>query len=168
MCAQNRERRDTSNIFNTSMHLSLSAFLEHGKAYMVTIEDALLSIDRVKEQLQTWDAIWPDQCDIVASSLHRIRQPIHAFSGFLSQTSQLPITVIPAKYSFVAELDYFEVQIHKLLASLTSIHALYQRQSRPLYRQRLEILQKIEELLRRGEEVHQQIATWLASLYLQA
>jgi len=160
MSSQNTEGRDIRNFFNASTRLPLPDFLEKVKAYSANIEGALSAMHRANEVLHKWDSIWPDQCDMVAFSLQRIHQPTHDFAVFLSQTSHLPIAAIAKNYQLVAELNYFEIQIQKLLL-------ICQGQSRPLYRQRLEILQHIEEIIRRGEEITRQIDTWLDSLSLQ-
>jgi hypothetical protein len=160
MSSHHTEGRDTQNFFNASTRLSLPDFLEKAKAYLVNIAGALSVIRRANGVLHKWDSIWPDQCDIVAFSLQHIHQPTHDFAAFLSQTSHLPIAAISKNYQLVAELNYFEIQIQKLLL-------ICQGQSQPLYRQRLELLQNIEEIICRGEEISRQIDTWLDFLSLQ-
>lgn len=167
MESQDTEGQETWNIFSESTRLSLPDFLGKARAHLANITKELPTLLRTDEVLRKWDSIWPDQCDYIAFSLHCIRQPAHDFAVFLRQTSHLPISVISVNYQIVAELDYFEVKIQELLAFLTTFRSIGQMQSRLLSRHRLEVLQRIEDIIRGGEEMSHQIDTWLDSLRFQ-
>ena len=164
MRSQDTTGRYTWKFFDAPKRLSLSDFLREARLQHANMVGALAATRRTNELLHKWDTIWPDQCDYIASSLQHIRLPIHDFAVLLGQTSRIPLPVIAPNYQVVAELNYFEVQIQRFLTFLAPFRSISHTQSHLLFKQHLEVLQRIEETIYDGEEIIYQIDVWLDSL----
>jgi len=126
---------------------------KHRKDILATQGSVLYALDLFSEG----EGIWPDNCDEVIDTLHKVSEPIREFCGLLDSHVQLPAVVSPLRYPLMKTLYHVDELVNELSLLLTIFRSVCRLPSRKVFTQRREIQSKLESLAQSLEEIDQNV-----------
>ncbi len=136
--------------------MSSDKFLQQAKERRRNFKEAWKIVSR-DCQLFERDAIQPDQCDRVRTSVYALSSPVQEFSTLLGSISALPLSVIPFRYDLLMALHRIDYIVDELSILLISFRRICRSSSRDVMLQRQEIKRKLVELEYSTEDIQQGI-----------
>ena len=111
----------------------------------------------IRELFKSEEVIGLDQCDLLKASILALRKPVQDFCGLVEPHSDLPMAVVPFRYSLIMALHRIDYLVNNLVILITLYREVCQTTSRSMLLRRQEINSKLDELTKTIEDIPQSI-----------
>src|SRR5438067_2498923 len=129
---------------STTSRLLLDNFMTRVQKYQKDIVASQGSVLYALDLFSEGEGIWPDNCDEVIDTMHKVSEPIREFCGLLDSHRQLPVAVSPLRYPLMKTLYHVDELVNELSLLLTIFRSVCRLSSRKAFIQRREIHLKLE------------------------
>jgi hypothetical protein len=136
--------------------MSSDDFLHHTKECRKRFKEVWKIVSRDCQAFEK-NAIQPDQCDLVRSSVNSLSKPVQEFRVLLDSVSMLPLSVIPFRYDLLMALHQIDYAVDELSIFLISFSRICRSSSRDMMLQKQEIERKLAELKHSNEDIQQSV-----------
>jgi hypothetical protein len=107
----------------------------------------------VRELFKNEEEIGLDQCDLLKTSIINLRKPVEDFCRLLDPHSDLPMEVVPFRYSLIMALHRIDYLANDLVIIITLYRKVCHTTSRSMLLRRQEINRKLDELTKTIEDI---------------
>jgi len=142
---------------STGSQLLLDNFMARVQKHRTDIAASQGSVLYALKLFSESEGIWPDNCDQVIDTMHKMSEPVQAFCGLLDSHTQLPIAISPLRYPLMKTLYHVDELVNELSQLLTIFRSVCRLPSRKVFTQRREIERKLESLAQSLEEIDQNV-----------
>ena len=111
----------------------------------------------IREPFKNEEVIGLDQCDLLKASIQALRKPVQDFCTLVEPHSDLPMAVVPFRYSLIMGLHRIDYLANDLVILVTLYREVCQTTSRSILLRRQEINSKLDELTKTIEDIPQSI-----------
>jgi hypothetical protein len=126
--------------------VSLPQFRQQAQSCEKDIKIAWDATSGVREFFQKEEEISADQCDLLRESILTVRTPVQDFCRLLDSPSELPLAVVPFRYSLIMALHRVDYLANDLMILTTRFREVCNTLSKDTLKRRQEISQKLDEL----------------------
>lgn len=126
---------------------------KHREDIVASQRSVLYALDLFSEG----EGIWPDNCDEVIDTMHKVSEPLREFCELLDSHLQLPAVVSPLRYPLMKTLYHVDELVNELSLLLTIFRSVCRLPSKKVFTQRREIQLKLESLAQGLEEIDQNV-----------
>ncbi len=138
---------------NKATYSDLRTFRSQARKRLDAITEAQDSVQNAFELFSKEEDIWPDQCDYAIDSIQTIVEPVQDFCALLDKATELPLPVVPLRPQLLMKLYSIKDQVQKLTLMLHTFRSTCQDSSKPVVKQRHDIYNKLELLLKEGQDI---------------
>jgi len=135
--------------------ISLANFRLQAHNYGSEIKIVWDVTSNVRELFKQEEEIGLDQSDQLRTSILALRNTVQGFCGLLDPHSDLPMEVVPFRYSLIMALHRIDYVANDLVALITLYRKVYHITSRDMILRRQEINRKLDELTKTIEDIPQ-------------
>jgi hypothetical protein len=143
--------------------ISLAQFRQQAQSCAKDIKIAWDATSGVREFFQKEEDICADQCDLLRESTLSVRIPVQDFCRLLDSPSELPLAVVPFRYSLIMALHRVDFLANDLLILTTRFREVCHTlsTSKDTLKRREEISRKLDEIANIIEKIPKMISVLL-------
>ena len=135
----------------------LAQFRMQAHDYGNEIKIAWDATSLVRELFKNEEEIGLDHCDLLKTSIINLRKPVEDFCRLLDPHSNLPMEVVPFRYSLIMALHRIDYLANDLLILITLYRKICHTTTRSMLVRHQQINRKLDELTQTIEDIPQLI-----------